>query len=123
MQAAADGDVSSIKILLAFGANPNALNEQNENPLGFAITWKQIESVRLLLDAGAAVNDTFDPGPSRTQLDWVELSNWREAADLIRAFGGKRYSELIQESNASGQAFPFASLLRQDQPRDGRALE
>jgi ankyrin repeat protein len=99
MQAASDGDIWTMTILIKHGANPNALNAENENPLGFATSWKQIESIRLLVNAGAAINDTIDSGPNRTQLDCAELSSWSEGSKLLRLLGGKRFSELAERSN------------------------
>lgn len=103
MQAAADGDIWTMTILLKHGANPNALNANNENPLGFATAWKQIESIRLLVDAGADINDTIDSGPNRTQLDSAELSSWSEGSELLRLLGGKRFSEFAECSNDAQQ--------------------
>lgn len=104
MQAASDGDVWAIETLLEFGANPNALNEQQENPLGFATSWQQLDSIKLLVAAGADINDTADSGPLRTQLDWAELSNWQSGADLLRSLGGRRYIELEVRSEDAEQA-------------------
>ena len=99
MQSASDGDSWALKILIEFGANPNALNEQSENPLGFATSWRQLDSIRLLVNAGAVINDTVDSGPGRTQLDCAELSSWLEGAELLRLLGGKRFSEFDSEIN------------------------
>lgn len=97
MHAAAQGDVVVLKLLLEFGADPNALNEESENPLGFAVTWEQPEAIKLLVAAGADVNSTVDSGPGRTQLDSAELSGWPTSAEALRSVGGKRYSELHPE--------------------------
>jgi len=94
MQAASDGDIWTIQILLEFKADPNALNEELENPLGFAVSWNQLDSIRLLVAAGADINDVTDSGTARTQLDCTELSSWPIGSDLLRSLGGKRYSEL-----------------------------
>lgn len=98
MQAASDGDLWAIKILLEFNADPNALNAKQENPLGFATSWEQLDSVRLLVAAGAVINDTIDSGPGRTLLDCAELSSWRLGAELLRSLGGKHFSELEELS-------------------------
>ncbi len=55
-----------IEILFEFVANPNVLNEQQENPLGFATSWKHRDSIKLLVVAGAEVTETVDSGPLRT---------------------------------------------------------
>jgi ankyrin repeat protein len=104
MQASSDGDDWAIEILLEFGANPNALNEQQENPLGFATSWEQLDSIKLLVAAGADINDTVDSGPLRTQLDCAELSSWQSGADLLRSLGGKRYIELEERFEEAEQS-------------------
>ena len=95
MQAAADGDCQTISLLLEFGADPNALNFESENPLGFAVTWKQPKAIELLVAAGADINNMDDSGQGRTQLDCAELSDWTEGILLLRALGAKRYCELV----------------------------
>lgn len=94
MQAAADGDLWAMQMLLKYGADANAINAYSENPLGFAVAWQQAEAVRLLIAAGADVNNTEDSGPDRTQLDWAELSQWPEGIEALRSAGGKRFVEL-----------------------------
>ena len=94
MQAAADGDIATMRLLLEFGANPNALNEESENPLGFATTYEQPDAIKLLVDAGADINNQDDSGPERTQLDCAELSGWTEVVNVLRSLGAKRHSEL-----------------------------
>jgi ankyrin repeat protein len=98
MQAAADGDLWAMQMLLKHGADANAINAESENPLGFAVAWEQAEAVRLLLAAGADVNNTEDSGPDRTQLDWAELSLWPEVIEALRSGGGKRFVELPSDA-------------------------
>jgi ankyrin repeat protein len=97
MQAAADGDIRVIKILLEFGADPNAVNSNSENPLGFAITWQQPDAIRLLVAAGADVNSTVDSGLGRTQLDIAELSEWDDCAEVLSELGGRRFVDLSRD--------------------------
>ena len=94
MEAAAAGDVPLVELLLEFKADPNALNEDNENPLGFAVTWQQPEIVKILVAAGADVNNTDDSGDGKTQLDWAELSGWTTVVDALISVGAKRYVQL-----------------------------
>ena len=65
--------IAAMKLLLEFGGNPNAINEKSENPLGFATTWEHPEAIKILVDAGADINNQDDSGPERTQLDWADL--------------------------------------------------
>jgi hypothetical protein len=94
MSAAAHGDIQVMKLLLQFGADPNALNESSENALGYACSWQQPEAIRILAEAGVDVNDTTDSGPERTQLDWAGSSGHTEVVAMLRSLGGKRYVEL-----------------------------
>jgi ankyrin repeat protein len=97
MQAAADGDIKTMDILLEFGADPNALNESSENPLGFAVTWDQPTAIRLLVAAGANINSTDDSGPGRTQLDCAELYGSTEVIAVLRELGGRRFADLAAD--------------------------
>ncbi len=100
MQAAANGDLPVMQILLEFGADPNALNESSENPLGFAVAYEQLEAVKLLVNSGAEVNNLDDSGPGYTQLDWAEMSKWSDGVKVLRELGGKRYNELTGDATA-----------------------
>jgi hypothetical protein len=94
MHAASVGDVRAMNLLLQFGANPNAVNANSENPLGYAATYEHPEAIKVLVAAGVDVNDTTDSGRGRTQLDIAEASGWAEVAATLRSLGGKRYAEL-----------------------------
>ena len=96
MQAAADGDIALINLLLDYGANIEAQNECNERPLGFACSWRQPSAVRLLLERGADPNALEDL--DKSHLDWVTLSGQDEIAELLRSFGALSFSEM--RSNA-----------------------
>lgn len=95
--------INRVAAASADGSPHITVQAKNENPLGFAMAWKQIESIRLLVHTGADINDTLDSGPNRTQLDSAELSSWSEGADLLRLLGGKRSSELAERSNDAQQ--------------------
>ncbi len=92
MQAAAEGDVQTMQQLLTYGADPNARNEDNETPLGFACAWKQWPAAALLLDNHADVNALEDP--DKTFLDWAIIGEHADGIELLRSRGGKRYTEL-----------------------------
>ncbi len=68
MSAAAEGEVAAMKLLLEFGANPNLLNEQSENALGFAVAYHHIPAIELLVNAGVDINNTEDSGPIERNL-------------------------------------------------------
>ena len=96
MQAAADGDLSLMQQLLAYGADANARNEENETPLGFACAWNQWLAAELLLDNGANVNTLEDE--DKTFLDWAIIGEHADGIELLRSRGGKRHAELHPEN-------------------------
>lgn len=106
MDAAAQGDLNTMRLLLEFGVDLHAVNESSENAFGYAVTWQQPQAVELLIASGVDVNDTVDSGPGRTQLDCAEQSKWVEMAATLRALGGKRFSEL---NDASDERIPRSS--------------
>jgi ankyrin repeat protein len=92
MQAAGDGDIWAMSLLIDHGAAIEATNEDGETPLGYAVTYEHPEAVRLLAAVGANINGT--EGTNKTYLDWALLSGWEEIADALRSLGAKRVSEL-----------------------------
>ncbi|MFN3192835.1 MAG: ankyrin repeat domain-containing protein, partial [Aureliella sp.] len=92
MQAAADDDVKTMKILLEHGADPNSRNSENELPLGFACSYQSWDAARLLVHSGADVNGVEDE--NKTHLDWLVLSKDEEGIHLLRGLGGKLAAEL-----------------------------
>jgi ankyrin repeat protein len=72
------------------------LNEASENALGFAVAYKHVPVIELLVNAGVDLNNTDDSGPNRTQLDWAEISGWTDVASALRRLGAKRFNELIR---------------------------
>ena len=92
MHAAADGDLKSMELLLQHGADPNARNEDNELPLGYACSYEQWGAARLLIERGADVNGIEREG--LTHLDWMTLGEKEQGIELLRSFGGKLFAEL-----------------------------
>ena len=91
MSAAAQGAIEAMRLLLDHGADPNARNERNELPLGFACSYDQWEAAKLLVERGADVNGIEAPG--MTHLDYLRNE---EGIRVLRSLGGKRFSELDQ---------------------------
>ncbi|MFB0552068.1 MAG: ankyrin repeat domain-containing protein [Phycisphaerae bacterium] len=55
-EAAADGDIEQIKMLISKGADINAKDEKENTPLCYAVKSGKMEVVQLLVEAGADVN-------------------------------------------------------------------
>jgi putative CocE/NonD family hydrolase len=55
-QAAADGDIEQVKLLISKGANVNAEDEEKKTPLHYAAETGKMEVVKLLVEAGADIN-------------------------------------------------------------------
>jgi ankyrin repeat protein len=85
MCAAADGDTTSMKVLLEYGATVEAKNEEGETPMGFAVAYEQPDAIHLLAVNGANIDGT--ESTNRTYLEWADLSGWSRAADALRSLG------------------------------------
>jgi len=92
MQAAGDGDIWAISLLIDHGAGLEVTNENGETPLGYAVAYEQPDAIGLLAGRGANINGT--EGTDKTYLDWAMISGWHEVADTLRSLGAKRMSEL-----------------------------
>jgi ankyrin repeat protein len=92
MQAAAEGDLPTVKTLLQFGADPNARNDRQERPLGYACTYEQWQAAEQLIDGGADVNGREEP--DKTHLDWMEMAGNTAGIKLLRSRGGLTFQEL-----------------------------
>ena len=55
-QAAADGDIEQVKLLISKGANVNAEDEEKKTPLHYAAETGKMEVVKLFVEAGADIN-------------------------------------------------------------------
>ena len=97
MQAAADGDLESMRLLLDHGADPNARNENNELPLGFAGSYGQWEAAKLLVERGADVNGIEREG--RTHLEWLTYCSNEPGIQVLRSLGGVLSAELDRKND------------------------
>lgn len=94
MQAASEGDVELMRLLLRHGADVMATNEANERPLGFACAWNQPDSAKILLEQGADPNLAEDP--NATYLDWAITSGHTELVGVLQLHSAVGYSALAQ---------------------------
>lgn len=97
MHAAAEGDLESMRLLLDFGADPNARNERNELPLGYACSYEQWEAAQLLVERGADVNGIEREG--MTHLDWMTIGNKEPGIQMLRSLGGLLADELKRNND------------------------
>ena len=98
MSAAAEGYLTSMRLLLDHGADPNARNGSNELPLGYACSYWQWEAARLLIERGADVNGI--EREEMTHLDWMTIGSKQPGIQLLRSFGALRYAELNPNKNS-----------------------
>jgi ankyrin repeat protein len=93
MQAASEGDTELMRLLLRYGADVMATNEENERPLGFACAWNQPDAAKVLLQHGADPNLPEDV--HATYLDWAITSGHTDLAEVLRSHAAVRYTELV----------------------------
>ena len=81
MHAASDGDVQTMKELLASGANPNTTNQSGQSALMVAALMGHAELVALLLEAGAdpQANDRL----GLTALEWSKRRGFPKVTQLL----------------------------------------
>jgi RNA polymerase sigma factor (sigma-70 family) len=87
---AAAGNLDKAKLLLDFGADINARDEEyRSTPLGWAARWGRKEMVELLLERGAKTN-LPDDEPWATPLAWAEKKGHAKIAEILRKHGATR---------------------------------
>ncbi|HTE19302.1 MAG TPA: ankyrin repeat domain-containing protein [Armatimonadota bacterium] len=94
-QAASEGDVDRLRLLIRYGADLERRNHSGEVALGYACSWEQLEAVKILVEAGADVNCIeADPetGYRNTPLDCAH--RYPEIAAYLRSKGAKYLEEL-----------------------------
>jgi ankyrin repeat protein len=78
-----------VKVLIAANANVNVKNEQGMSPLAYAFSIRpNIESIKLLIEAGADVNSVDQFGS--TVLDTAKLFDNKEIINLLLEHGAKK---------------------------------
>ncbi len=73
VRASRKGNLERIKQLLNSGIDVNATNKYDEYPLNKALDSKSVETIRLLLDAGANASDVLENAISKDNTETVEL--------------------------------------------------
>lgn len=76
------GDVEAARKFLEYGANVNE-KSNGMSPLMIAARYNNVEIIKLLLDKGADVKAKCEKGFNA--LKYAELSNAKEAAELLKA--------------------------------------
>jgi hypothetical protein len=99
-RAVCDSELELIRLCLRHGADVERRNNEGETALGYAASWGTLEVVRLLVEAGAAVNaiEGRQEGFYSTALDSTfssdPASDRPAIRDYLREHGAKRFSEL-----------------------------
>jgi hypothetical protein len=81
----------ALRLLLEYGANPNTRETRdNASPLHFAAAHGPLESIRILLDAGADVHGAGDVHQSGV-MGWAARKDNRAAVDLLVERGARHH--------------------------------
>jgi ankyrin repeat protein len=86
MWAAGEGHADVVRALIAAGANVTAKSKAGFTPLLFAVRNAEIETMRLLLDHGANVNDVV-PKDGTSALNVAIVNAFYEAASVLLDYG------------------------------------
>lgn len=87
MDAAVEGEVDSVKVLLDKGADVNAKDNDSTTALMDAALGGYIEVVQVLLDAGADTDAKDSDG--RTAMMWAKKEGHDEIVELLKQHGAK----------------------------------
>jgi ankyrin repeat protein len=84
-QAAIDGDIKTVRTLLAHGVDVNAADEKGWTPLRSAVFQENVTLVKLLLAKGADPN-TKDKSDGSTSLQWAaQIGHAEMVASLLKS--------------------------------------
>lgn len=86
MRAASNGDLGTVNVLLQHGSDVNAVSDNQETPLTFAVVWNRPRVVAALTNAGAA-------------LDWADDAGWTPLRYAIAERNWK-IAEFLQDQGA-----------------------
>ncbi|MES2309453.1 MAG: ankyrin repeat domain-containing protein [Verrucomicrobiota bacterium] len=82
-QAAENGSLQIVKMLLEKGGNPNIASGENYTPLIYAVKNNHMEIVKLLLEKGADKNHKSDEGSA------LEIAERNQNLEIIRLLQSK----------------------------------
>jgi ankyrin repeat protein len=92
MHAASEGNAVLVGLLLSYGADTMATNDDGERPLGYACAWNQPKVATLLLVAGADPNMPEDE--NATYLDWATTSEHTDLIEVLSSYGALPFALL-----------------------------
>ena len=95
LAAAARNDFAAVEKLLKEGANANAKDEGNFQPLIFAVNFGSVEIVRLLLEAGADPNINYE---GSTLLATAAMNGYARITALLLESGARVNERYANES-------------------------
>ncbi len=106
--AVCESDLELVGLCLRHGADVERRNCEGETALGFAVAWASLDTVRLLVEAGADANalEPLPNGEFATALDAAfccdPVSDRSEIRTYLLNHGAKRYSELPPSPGQAG---------------------
>jgi len=114
--AAVAGDVAAVRAALAAGADPNAVADHGFTPLDWAARFGQIETMKALVDAGAAL-DLRDEGPN----GWTPIMHALHKGQARAALALLEWGADPDSRSDNGQT-PLMRAACEDVPEVVRAL-
>ncbi|TVL54277.1 ankyrin repeat domain-containing protein [Brachyspira hyodysenteriae] len=84
MNAAYNGNINIINMLLENGADINYTTDFGTTPLMMAASFNHFEAVKVLLENNADTSITDEDG--RTALDWAKLENFEDIVELLEEY-------------------------------------
>ena len=83
-----------VELGIKYQANLEATNEDGEVALGYAAAWGDLETIKLLLDAGANINFIEDINSTYKYTPLDSAHDNKEIYDYLVSQGAKHYKEL-----------------------------
>jgi ankyrin repeat protein len=100
-QACGDGDVGKARTALRCGANPNAHRFLHQGgPLGLAAIGGHTDLVRLLVRAGAYVNQPYGTWHYKPPLVWAAMDGHLETVRVLLDAGADIHAESCENETA-----------------------
>jgi ankyrin repeat protein len=122
-QAVWDGNLGTVKAMIAEGADVNVADDPHQPPLHLAIEQQWIEIVRCLIDAGAEINQSLEGGwtPLVHAIDIESDAAWQ--ANHETGHESTELTELLLAAGAEPTKQAFEIARRYDNRKATALLE